>query len=222
MTNCTGYEVSRQHDVTTHGDAASGTPWRSTAAHVTPSARRPESLATRREAVELLSCDAPLLAYLVQNGAISHLDVELTEREAASSARQNITLLRCVDRGGRAGLALLLNALRLTGQHQLANLLDYTPRIVPPSSGVEPASCIPGESERATAFNWLLFVIEAAEKLWVAFHEIYGMNKLWTMQELTIFWNYFTCTHAHAAAGRLQQCRCQCGVAEVCAMLSDL
>jgi len=137
--------VSRPHDATTHGDAAAA-PWRSTAAHVGSSAR---SLATRREAVELLSCDAPLLAYLVQNGAVSRLDAELTERETASSARQNITLLRCVDRGGRAALTLLLNALRLTGQHQLANLLDYTPRIVPPSPGVEPTSCTPGELERA-------------------------------------------------------------------------
>jgi len=148
-----GYEVSRQHDVTTHaGDAAAS--WRSAAAHVGPSAagaaaRRPDSLATRREAVELLSCDAHLLAYLVQNGAVSRLDAELAERETASAARQNIALLRCVDRGGRPALALLLNALRLTGQHQLANLLDYTPTIVPPAPGVDPASCTPGERSDA-------------------------------------------------------------------------
>jgi len=113
-------------------------------------ARRPESLATRREAVELLSCDAALIAYLVQNSAISRLDAELIERETASSARQNITLLRCVDWAGRAGLSLLLNALRLTGQHQLANLLDYTPRIVPLPPGVEPTSCTPGQTQELT------------------------------------------------------------------------
>jgi len=143
-----GYEVSRQHDFTAaHSDAAAGSAWKSTS-HVGPptssSARRPESLATRREAVELLSCDAPLLYYLVQNGVLSRLDSELIERETTSSARQNITLLRCVDRAGPAGLSLLLNALRLTGQHQLANLLDYTPRIIPPPPGVAPASCTPG------------------------------------------------------------------------------
>ena len=148
-----GYEVSRQHDVTAHNDPAAGSPWRSTS-HVGPSsaARRPESLATRREAVELLSCEAPLLSYLVQNGAVSRLDAELIERETASSARQNITLLRCVDRAGRAGLALLLNALRLTGQHQLANLLDYTPRIVPLTPGVESTSCTPGEGNKRASF----------------------------------------------------------------------
>jgi len=145
----TGYEVSRQHDVTaTHGDATGASAWRS-ASHVGPSssaaARRPESLATRREAVELLSCDSPLLAYLVQNGAICRIDAELIEHETASCARQNITLLRCVDRAGRAGLSLLLNALRLTGQHQLANLLDYMPRIAPLPPGVEPTTCTPGD-----------------------------------------------------------------------------
>lgn len=142
----TGYEISQQHDVTAHSEAAAGSPWRSTS-HVGPSSSagwRPESLATRREAVELLSCDAPLLSYLVQNGAVSPLDAELIERETASSARQNIALLRCVDRAGRAGLSLLLNALRLTGQHQLANLLDYTPRIAPLPPGVEPTACTPG------------------------------------------------------------------------------
>ena len=138
-----------------------GSPWRSTS-HVGPSssaARRPESLATRREAVELLSCDAPLLAYLVQNGAISRFDVELIERETASSARQNITLLRCVDRAGGVGLSLLLNALRLTGQHQLANLLDYTPRIVPLLPGVEPTSCTPGDMHKLTVSSTCLHVL---------------------------------------------------------------
>lgn len=141
------YEVSRQHD----SDAAvAGPAWRSTS-HVGPTSagRRPESLATRREAVELLSCDAALLDYLVQNGAVSQLDAELVERETSSSARQNISLLRCVDRAGRAGLSLLLNALRLTGQHQLANLLDYTPRIVPLPPGVESTSCTPGQRRLA-------------------------------------------------------------------------
>jgi len=148
---CAGYEVGRAPDVATHADsaasaAAASAPWRSTALLVGAAGRRPESLATRREAVELLTCDAPLLAYLVQNGAVGRLDAELVEREASSSARQNIALLRCVERGGRAALALLLNALRLTGQHQLANLIDYTPRIVPPPPGVEPASCTPGDA----------------------------------------------------------------------------
>jgi len=144
--NISGYEVSRQHDVTAHNDGAAGSAWRSSS-HVGQSsaARRPESLATRREAVELLSCDASLLSYLVQNGAVSRLDAELIERETASSARQNIALLRCVDRAGRAGLALLLNALRLTGQHQLANLLDYTPRILPLPPAVESTSSTPGD-----------------------------------------------------------------------------
>ena len=146
-----GYEVSRQHDVTGHSDAAVSSPWHSTS-HVGPSsvARRPDLLATRREAVELLSCDAALLAYLVQNGAISRFDAELIEHETASSARQNITLLRSVDRAGRSGLSLLLNALRLTGQHQLANLLDYTPRIVQLPPGVELSSCTPGETHART------------------------------------------------------------------------
>ena len=140
--------MSRQHD---QDAAVAGSAWRSTS-HVGPSsssaaARRPESLATRREAVELLGCDAALLAYLVQNGAVSRLDAELIERETLSSARQNIMLLRCVDRAGRAGLSLLLNALRLTGQHQLANLLDYTPRIAPLPPGAESTSCIPGEAK---------------------------------------------------------------------------
>ena len=147
--------MSRQHDVTAHSDAAAGSTWRSTP-HVasTSAARRPESLATRREAVELLSCDAALLSYLVQNGAVSRLDAEMIERETASSARQNITLLRCVDRAGRAGLSLLLNALRLTGQHQLANLLDYTPRIVPLPPRVECTSCTPGERQAVCYRNF--------------------------------------------------------------------
>lgn len=98
--------------------------------------------------MELLSCEPSLFAYLIQNGAISRLDADLIERETGSSARQNIALLRCVDRGGRAALSLLLNALRLTGQHQLANLLDYTRRIIPPAPGVELTSCTPGEAVR--------------------------------------------------------------------------
>jgi hypothetical protein len=52
-----------------------------------------------------------------------------------TSARRNLAVLRCVDSAGRRGLELLLNALRHTGQHELANMLDNGRRIEP---SVEP------------------------------------------------------------------------------------
>lgn len=93
--------------------------------HVLPVSRDP--LVGRRQAVEMLCLDRPLVDYLVQNGIIDRQ--QLSDIEAVSSARSNLVVLRCVDSAGRQGLELLLNGLRHTGQYELANTLDPGPRI---------------------------------------------------------------------------------------------
>lgn len=79
-------------------------------------------LSMRRELVELLESE-PLFDYLTQNRVLNttHKDQILSEK---SPAKQNLLLLKHVDETGRKGLLLFLNALRLTGQHYLANHLD--------------------------------------------------------------------------------------------------
>ena len=106
----------------------------------------PDPLVNRRQVVEMLSLERSLLDYLFQNGLLDKKHVDAVNENIQSdtirhqqlqypammtSARSNLIVLRCVDSAGRQGFELLLNALRFTGQHILANMLDVGHRIEP-------------------------------------------------------------------------------------------
>jgi len=97
-----------------------------------------DPLVNRRQAVEMLCLDRPLLDYLVQNGVLDKSQLDAINESAhdsvrqyplMTSARRNLMVLGCVDSAGRRGLQLLLNALRFTGQYILANMIDIGHRI---------------------------------------------------------------------------------------------
>lgn len=85
-------------------------------------------LSGRREIVELLDAE-PTFDYLVQNGVVTRDEVVEVVAKTEPS-QQNHWLLRLIEsRRDVAGVRLLTNVLRLTGQHYLANLLDDGTRI---------------------------------------------------------------------------------------------
>lgn len=95
-----------------------------------------DPLVGRRQAVEMLCLDQPLVDYLVQNGVISRHQLEFIDATRATgpqpgrtSARRNLMVLECVDSAGRRGFDLFLNALRHTNQYELANMIDVGRRI---------------------------------------------------------------------------------------------
>lgn len=82
----------------------------------------------RREIVELIDPE-PTFDYLVLHGVLTRNDVSDIVQEPEPS-QQNRKLLELVEsRPDIAGVQLLTNVLRLTGQHYLANLLDDGARI---------------------------------------------------------------------------------------------
>lgn len=82
----------------------------------------------RREIIELIDPE-PTFDYLVLHGVLTRDDVSDIVQELEPS-RQNKKLLELVEaRSEVAGVQLLTNVLRLTGQHYLANLLDDGARI---------------------------------------------------------------------------------------------
>ena len=85
------------------------------------------ALTSRRELVERLECE-PLFDYLIQNGVIESSLAENLKKEP-SAAKVNLTVLRQVETKDAAVFELFINALRQTGQHHLANLLDGSGRI---------------------------------------------------------------------------------------------
>ena len=85
------------------------------------------SLTSRRELVERLESE-PIFDYLVQNGVMECSEADLL-RDEPSAAKKNLTVLRHVETKDEAVYGLFINALRQTGQHHLANLLDGSARI---------------------------------------------------------------------------------------------
>ena len=91
-------------------------------------------LSTRRELVEQLDSE-PLFDYLVQNGVLDETGVDDIRNEK-SEAQTNLALLKHLELQRPCSVNLFINALRQTGQHQLANTLDNSKRINPaPGSG---------------------------------------------------------------------------------------
>lgn len=86
-----------------------------------------QNLSARRELVELLDTE-PLFDYLLQNGAVKPSVVD-DIKEEKSQVQANIALLKNVENNGKTAQNLFINALRQTGQHYLANLLDDGIRI---------------------------------------------------------------------------------------------
>ena len=86
-----------------------------------------QTLTSRRELVEQLDPE-PLFDYLIQNGVLSDDAVEQIQQEK-SPAKTNLALLRRIEDGGKTAEGLLVIALRQTGQHHLANILDDSGRI---------------------------------------------------------------------------------------------
>ena len=76
----------------------------------------------------------PLLDYLSRHGVIDYNVVEEINNEACSTV-QNSSLLEHVENQGRTGVGLFVNALRQTGQHQVASLLDDEEQRIKPLSG---------------------------------------------------------------------------------------
>lgn len=87
----------------------------------------PRRLSGRRELVEQLDSE-PLFDYLVQNGVLERPLVNDIKNEK-SPAKVNLALLRHVEDNGKPAVNLFVNALRQTGQHNLASLLDDSTRI---------------------------------------------------------------------------------------------
>lgn len=87
----------------------------------------PSMLSSRRELVEQLDSE-PLFDYLIQNGVLEPFVVDQIKNEK-SAAKVNIALLRHLESSGKSALNLFINALRQTGQHHLASLLDDSQRI---------------------------------------------------------------------------------------------
>ena len=85
------------------------------------------SLTSRRELVERLESE-PIFDYLVQNGVMECTEADKLRGEP-SDAKKNLTVLRHVETQDEAVYGLFINALRQTGQHHLANLLDGSARI---------------------------------------------------------------------------------------------
>ncbi len=92
-----------------------------------PAGMLSHQLSSRRELVEQLDSE-PLFDYLVQNGALEGPTVDEIKNEK-SAAKVNIALLKHLEGSGKAVLNLFINALRQTGQHHLASLLDEGARI---------------------------------------------------------------------------------------------
>ncbi len=86
-----------------------------------------QQLSSRRELVEQLDSE-PLFDYLVQNGVLERPTVDEIKNEK-SAAKINIALLNHLEGSGKSALNLFINALRQTGQHHLASLLDEGARI---------------------------------------------------------------------------------------------
>jgi len=87
----------------------------------------PSSLSARRELVEQLDSE-PVFEYLIQNGALDQRRVDEIRAEK-SAAKVNIALLKDLEGAGHSAVGLFVNALRQTGQHHIANLLDDSTRI---------------------------------------------------------------------------------------------
>ena len=86
-------------------------------------------LSTRREIVDLIDVEPTLIDYLLLHGVLTPGDVT-DILEELEPVRQNQRLLELVEaRSDVAGVQLLTNVLRQTGQHYLANLLDDGARI---------------------------------------------------------------------------------------------
>ena len=88
-------------------------------------------LSNRREVVETLDSES-VFGYLIQNGVLEEEQAEEIKKER-SSALVNLALLKHLEDHGNSAVELLINALRTTGQHHLASLLDEGYRIKPPS-----------------------------------------------------------------------------------------
>jgi hypothetical protein len=98
---------------------------------------------SRQLIVSLMDAEPTLVDYLVQNGVVARHDADRVWSET-DRRRQNDRLLRAIESkrtnaepesveivtGGAGGFRLLTNALRQTGQHYLANLIDDSKRIV--------------------------------------------------------------------------------------------
>ena len=84
---------------------------------------KPAGLSACRDLVERL--DAPLVfEYLLQNGVICG-ETAADIRSEPTSAKVNLALLRHLEESRVCGArGLFVNALRQTGQHQLASLVD--------------------------------------------------------------------------------------------------
>ena len=88
---------------------------------------QPQQLSSRRELVELLDSE-PLFDYLVRNGVLEKERAEAIQCES-SPVKINLALLQHVEESGNTAHNLLVNALRQSGQHYLANMLDEGTRI---------------------------------------------------------------------------------------------
>jgi len=86
-----------------------------------------QQLSSRRELVEQLDSE-PLFDYLMQNGVLERPLVEELKSEK-SAVKVNLALLKHLENNGKSAINLFINALRQTGQHHLANLLDDGVRI---------------------------------------------------------------------------------------------
>ncbi|ELU15725.1 hypothetical protein CAPTEDRAFT_201143 [Capitella teleta] len=86
-----------------------------------------QQLSSTRDLVELIDSE-PLFGYLVQNGVLNKDSLESIQSEH-TPAKVNQALLHQVELGGKTAQNLLVNALRQSGQHYLANLLDEGTRI---------------------------------------------------------------------------------------------
>ena len=94
---------------------------------VKPQGMLPQGLSSHRELVEQLDPEL-IYDYLRQNGVLE--DHEVAEvRQERSPAKVNLSLLTKVEEHGKSAEGLLIIALRQSGQHYLANLLDDTDRI---------------------------------------------------------------------------------------------